>query len=45
MKKSKQTPVYAIDKYGLLYQTNKPLSEKDKSLINKIKQSLSLKKK
>jgi len=37
MGKSKKTiPVYAYDKYGLLYQINKPLSDNDKNLLTKI---------
>jgi len=32
-KEKKQKPVYAYDKYGLLYQVNKPLSDNDKNLL------------
>jgi len=35
-KEKKQNPVYAYDKYGLLYQVNKPLSDNDKELLKQI---------
>lgn len=36
VKEKKQKPVYAYDKYGLLYQVNKPLSDNDKELLKQI---------
>jgi hypothetical protein len=36
-KKKKETPIYELDKYGLLYQVNKPLSENDERLLELIK--------
>jgi hypothetical protein len=35
-KPKKEKPVYAYDKYGLLYQVNKPLSENDKALLENL---------
>jgi len=41
MGKSKKTiPVYAYDKYGLLYQINKPLSDNDKNLLIKLSEMI-----
>ena len=40
----KKQPIYDIDKYGLLYQVNKPLSENDKALLAKLKQVVTNKK-
>ena len=37
-KKKKEQPIYQTDKYGLLYQVNKPLSENDKNLLEQLKQ-------
>ena len=37
-KKTKTQPIYDVDKYGLLYQVNKPLSENDKVLLEKLKE-------
>ena len=31
--KKKVKPIYGVDKYGLLYQINKPLSENDKDIL------------
>lgn len=36
--KKQPTPIYDIDKYGLLYQVNPKLSENDKALLAKLKQ-------
>lgn len=33
MKKKKQKPNYQTDKYGLLYDTNKQLSENDREIL------------
>ena len=33
MKKTKQKPNYQTDKYGLLYDTNKQLSENDREIL------------
>ena len=41
MGKSKKTiPVYDYDKYGLLYQVNKPLSDNDKNLLIKLSEMI-----
>lgn len=41
MKKKNPKPIYETDKYGLMYQVNKPLSENDKKLIEQLKQLMS----